>query len=201
MKKFWMVILLISGVLSGLWAMEENEPVSRYERAALNRESAAESFRMEAEKMAKDSDFLANSLAPSATNSHQRILYVDSAGVKYEKAGDLMVLARRQYQMALTNWANAERDYRVWEDAELKGARALAKMDESRLEAFRCAGLAADYFEAGAEQYGDVDKFDKQGICFTKASLILEELAKERARPVRKKTTAETPAGETGGVK
>jgi hypothetical protein len=201
MRNAWILILIFTFARLGFAAADENEQISRFERAAMNRESAAESYRLEAEKMAKDSDYLVNSMAPSATNVEQRSYYVDSAGVKYEKAGDLMLMSRRQYQMAMTNWGNAERDYRLWEDADLKVARAVTKVDESRLEAFRCAGQAADYFEAAAEQYGDVEKFEKQGTCFTKASLMLEELAKERARPIRKKMVTESLINETGGAR
>ena len=201
MRKAWILILIFTFARLGFGAADENEQISRFERAAMNRESAAESYRLEAEKMAKDSDYLVNSMAPSATNVEQRSYYVDSAGVKYEKAGDLMLMSRRPYQMAMTNWGNAERDYRLWEDADLKVARAVTKTDESRLEAFRCAGQAADYFEAAAEQYGDVEKFEKQGTCFTKASLMLEELAKERARPIRKKMVTESLINETGGAR
>ena len=201
MRKPWIVFFILCVVGWAYGAAEESEQISRFERAALSRESAAESYRMEAETFAKDSDYLANTLAPNSTNSRQRVSYVDSAGVKYEKAGDLMVLARRQYQMALTNWTNAEREYRFSEDTEPQAVRALLKTEESRKEAFLCGGVAADYFEAGAAQYGDGDKFEKQGACFTKASLVLEEIAKERTRPVRKRNTGESPAGVMGGGK
>jgi hypothetical protein len=201
MRKPLIFILFFCLTSIALWAAEENEQISRFERAALNRESSAEAYRLDAEQKVKDSDFLANRLAPSATNSELRAFYVDSAGSKYEKAGDLMVMARRQYQLALTNWGSAEREYRLWEDAELKVARAVSKASDVRMEAFRCAGLASEYFEAGALHYGDANKFEKQGACFSKASLILEEIAKERARPVRKKTVVESPPAETGGAR
>jgi len=200
MRGQW-IAWLMAGLAFAVSAADENTAVSRFERAALTRESAAESYRLEAEKLAQDSDFFANSLAPSATNFQQRIYYVDSAGVKYERAGDLMVLARRQYMMALTNWSHAEREYRLQEEGEIKAARAAVKTDENRMEAYRCAGMAADYYEAGAEHYGDVDKFEKQGACFTKASMVLEEVAKERARPIRKKVDpppVPVPAGGGG---
>lgn len=200
MRTFCLIFLLVGLARIAGATPDESEQVSRYERAALNRESAAESYRMEAEKLAKDSDFLANSMAPSATNFKQRAYYVDSAGVQYEKAGDLMLMARKQYQLALTNWSNAEREYRFWEDAEPKVNRALAKVEENRLEAYHCAGLAADYLETGADHYADVEKFEKQAICLGKAAQILEEVARERARRIRKKTTEESPPSSTGGA-
>ena len=201
MRKSWLVFFILCVAGWTLNAAEETEQISRFERAALTRESAAESYRMEAETLAKDSDFLANSLAPNSSNSQQRIYYSDASGVKYEKAGDLMVVVRRQYQMALTNWTSAEREYRLSEDTEPQAVRARSKGEENRLESYRCAGVAADYFEAGATYYGDADKYEKQGGCFTKASLILEELAKDRSRPVRKKPAVESVANETKGVR
>ena len=174
------VLLFLGTSYRGQGAVEDSAGSSPWERAAMNRDSAARAQSNQALIILSSADELRQMNDGDASQRRQRFTRVGGMELA---AGGLFLRARGNFIKAATNWSKA-RDALRKTDTGLSHVPAVrANRDDSHISAQHACVLAAQSYERAADAYsvGHAGDLVKAGLANEKAAECREIIAAHRA--------------------
>jgi hypothetical protein len=175
------IVLLFLGIsYRGQGAIEDSGGASPWERAALNRDSAARAQSNQALIMLAGADELRQMNDGDSSLRRQRFSRVGGMELA---AGGLFLRARGNFIKAATNWSKARDELRKTDTGLSHVPAVRASRDDARISAQHACVLAAQSYERAADAYdvGHAGDLVKAGLANEKAAECREIIAANRA--------------------